>query len=118
VASGHGSVLNVLSVGGLRGSLSLLGYGSAKAALGHATAVLATELAPRGVRVNAIAPGPFATKMLHSGDPALAATAAADTLLGRVAEPDEIIGAALFLASDASSYVTGSVLTVDGGQLA
>ena len=118
VASGHGSVVNVLSVGGLRGSLSLLGYGSAKAALGHATAVLAAELAPRGVRVNAIAPGPFATKMLTSGDPELAATAAADTLLGRVASPEEIIGAALFLASDASSYVTGSVVTVDGGQLA
>lgn len=118
VASGHGSVVNVLSVGGLRGSISLLGYGSAKAALGHATAVLAAELAPRGVRVNAIAPGPFATKMLTSGDDSLADTAAADTLLKRVGEPDEIIGASLFLASDASSYVTGTVLTVDGGQLA
>lgn len=117
-ASAGATVINVLSVGGLRGSISLLGYGSAKAALRHATEVLAAELAPRNIRVNAIAPGPFATKMLTSGDAALADTAAADTLLRRVGEPDEIIGAAIYLASAASSYVTGSVLLVDGGQLA
>ena len=117
-AAGGATVVNVLSVGGLRGSMSRLGYGSAKAALRHATEVMAAELAPRGIRVNAIAPGPFATRMLTGGDPALAATAAADTLLGRVGEPDEIIGAALYLASPASSYVTGTVLVVDGGQLA
>ena len=116
--SPFGSVVNVLSVGGLRGSMSLLGYGSAKAALRHATEVLAAELAPRGVRVNAIAPGPFATRMLTSGDQSIPDAAAADTLLGRVGEPDEIIGAALYLASSASSFVTGSVLVVDGGQLA
>ena len=117
-ASPAASVINVLSVGGLRGSLSLLGYGSAKAALRHATEVLAAELAPEGVRVNAIAPGPFDTRMLHSGDDDVPAAAAADTLLRRVAAPDEIIGAALFLASAASSFVTGSVVTVDGGLLA
>lgn len=112
------SVVNVLSVGGLRGSMSLLGYGSAKAALRHATEVLAAELAPRLIRVNAIAPGPFDTRMLRGGDDDVPATAAADTLLGRVADPDEIVGAALYLASSASSFVTGSVLTVDGGMLA
>jgi NAD(P)-dependent dehydrogenase (short-subunit alcohol dehydrogenase family) len=117
-ASDAATVINVLSVGGLRGSISLLGYGSAKAALRHATEVLAAELASRNIRVNAIAPGPFATKMLTSGDATLPDTAAADTLLGRVGEPDEIIGAAIYLASAASSYVTGSVLLVDGGQLA
>ena len=117
-ASDTATVINVLSVGGLRGSMSLLGYGSAKAALRHATEVLAAELAPRNIRVNAIAPGPFATKMLTSGDATLSDTAAADTLRGRVGEPDEIIGAAIYLASAASSYVTGSVLLVDGGQLA
>lgn len=117
-ASDAASVVNVVSTGGLRGSQSLLGYGSAKAALIHATAVLAAELAPRGIRVNALAPGPFATKMLLTTDEDFRRAAAASTLVHRIAEPDEIIGAALFLAGPASSFVTGSVILVDGGLMA
>jgi len=112
------SVINLLSVGGMRGSKSRLGYGSAKAALQHATQSAADELAARGIRVNAIAPGPFKTDMLGGAGEAFEAWASENTLLKRIAEPDEIIGAALFLASRASSFVTGSVLVVDGGILA
>jgi NAD(P)-dependent dehydrogenase (short-subunit alcohol dehydrogenase family) len=112
------TIINVLSVGGLRGSLSRLGYGSAKAALLHATRSAAKELAPLGIRVNALAPGPFATRMLTTGSPELQDSAAAGTLLRRVADPEEIIGAALFLATRASSFVTGAVMVIDGGMLA
>jgi NAD(P)-dependent dehydrogenase (short-subunit alcohol dehydrogenase family) len=117
-ASDAASVINMLSVGGMRGSQSRLGYGSAKAALLHATESAAGELATRGIRVNAIAPGPFKTDMLGDGGEAFEAWAAQNTLQKRIAEPDEIVGAALFLASRASSFVTGSVLVVDGGILA
>jgi NAD(P)-dependent dehydrogenase (short-subunit alcohol dehydrogenase family) len=79
---------------------------------------VAAELAPIGIRVNAIAPGPFATTMLTSADEAFQAGASDNTLLKRIAAPDEIIGAALFLATPASSFVTGAVLAVDGGLLA
>lgn len=112
------SVINVISVGGMRGSQSQLGYGSAKAALQHATQSAASELAPRGIRVNAIAPGPFKTQMLGGGGEEFEAAAAANTLQKRIADSDEIIGAALFLATPASSFVTGSVVVVDGGLLA
>jgi NAD(P)-dependent dehydrogenase (short-subunit alcohol dehydrogenase family) len=112
------TVINVLSVGGVRGSMSLLGYGSAKAALRHATESIAAELAPLGIRVNAIAPGPFATTMMNTSDHGFQSDAIERTLLKRMAEPDEIIGAALFLASAASSFVTGSTVVVDGGLLA
>lgn len=116
--SDRATVINVLSVGGLRGSMSLLGYGSAKAALRHATESIAAELAPLRIRVNAIAPGPFATTMMNTSDDGFQSDAIERTLLKRMAEPDEIIGAALFLASAASSFVTGSTVVVDGGLLA
>ena len=116
--SDSATVINVLSVGGQRGSMSLLGYGSAKAALRHATESIAAELAPLGIRVNAIAPGPFATTMMNTSEDTFQSDAIERTLLKRMADPDEIVGAALFLASAASSFVTGSVVVVDGGLLA
>jgi len=118
--SGHGSIINVITAGAFRPGESLGLYCSGKAALWNLTKVMAREWAHLGVRVNAIAPGPFRTDMMEPtyAVPELRDAVVASTLLKRVAEPEEIIGAALFLASDASSYVTGSVLAVDGGILA
>lgn len=118
--SGHGVVINVITAGAFNPGESLGLYCSGKAALWNLTKVMAKEWAPRGVRVNALAPGPFRTDMMEPtyAVPEFHDRIVASTLLKRIAEPEEIIGAALFLASDASTYVTGSVLGVDGGLMA
>jgi NAD(P)-dependent dehydrogenase (short-subunit alcohol dehydrogenase family) len=119
-ASGHGSVINVISAGAFHPGEGLGLYCSGKAALWSLTRVMAKEWAPRSVRVNALAPGPFRTDMMAGAlaIPDFYDRIVASTAQKRVAEPDEIVGAALFLASDASSYVTGSAFGVDGGTLA
>ena len=103
----------------VRTALSQLqGLGLVHRHQGAATRVMATEWAARGVRVNALAPGPFATDMMAGAEksaPGFNAGAAAATLQKRVADPDEIIGSVLYLASDASSFTTGSDLIVAGG---
>jgi NAD(P)-dependent dehydrogenase (short-subunit alcohol dehydrogenase family) len=119
-ASGHGSVINVISAGAFIPGEGLGLYCSGKAALWTLTRVMAKEWAPRSVRVNALAPGPFRTDMMAGAltIPDFYDRIVASTAQKRVAEPEEIIGAAVFLASDASSYVTGSAIGVDGGTLA
>ena len=117
-ATGGASIINVLSVGGFYGTPGQIAYGSAKAALWHLTRSAAKEFAPYRIRVNAIAPGPFGTHMVTSGGPEFMERTAAITAQKRLADPDEIIGPALLLASDAGSFVTGSCITVDGGSLA
>jgi NAD(P)-dependent dehydrogenase (short-subunit alcohol dehydrogenase family) len=119
-ASGHGSVINVISAGAFQPGETLGLYCSGKAALWSLTRVMAKEWASHSVRVNALAPGPFRTDMMAGAlaIPDFYDRIVASTLQKRVAEPEEIVGAALFLASDASSYVTGSALGVDGGTLA
>jgi NAD(P)-dependent dehydrogenase (short-subunit alcohol dehydrogenase family) len=111
-----GSVINISSVGGIRHDTAIGVYNVTKAALIHLTKILAAELAPK-VRVNAIAPGlvktDFARALWEPAEELVAATMP----LGRLGEPDDIAGAALFLASDLSSWVTGEVLVVDGGAL-
>lgn len=111
-----GNVINVVSIGGIRHDSSIGVYNVTKAALIHLTKVLAAELAP-GVRVNAIAPGlvktDFARALWEPAEDLVAATMP----LHRLGEPDDIAGAALYLASDLSSWVTGEVLVVDGGML-
>lgn len=115
-ASGHGAVLNITSIAASRATPDRYYYPPAKAALAQVTRTMARELGPLGIRVNAISPGTFRTDMVEKAydDRQLAATAKA-TPLGRVAEPEELVGPALMLCSDAGSYVNGAVLTVDGG---
>jgi NAD(P)-dependent dehydrogenase (short-subunit alcohol dehydrogenase family) len=92
-------------------------YCASKAALVQMTRVMAVDWAEYGVRVNAIAPGPTRTPFTSMASASGAMPVQADQVpLGRMAEPDEMIGAVVYLASDAASFVTGSVLTVDGGQ--
>jgi len=112
-----GSVINMASVAGIRPEPLTGAYNASKAALITLTRTLARELGSVGIRVNAIAPGLVETRLARY----LVETTEihehilGQTALGRHAVPDEIAGAALFLASDASSFVTGSVLVVDGG---
>ena len=115
---GGGSIINMTSIMGLAPS-ELGFYSVTKAGLIMLTQVLAKELGQYKIRVNAIAPGVVKTRLSEAlwKDPAKAAEAARSKALGYIGVPDDIAGAALFLASEASSYVTGEVIVVDGGEL-
>lgn len=118
VANGNGgSIINISSASSGPPLSKVLAYSVAKAGLNNLTQYLARELAPQGIRVNAIAPGFFPAEQNRRllTDERVAAILE-HTPAGRLGEPDELIGAALFLASkQASSYVTGAILRVDGG---
>ncbi|MDQ1475218.1 MAG: hypothetical protein QOE62_447, partial [Actinomycetota bacterium] len=92
-------------------------YAAAKAGLNALTKASAGEFGPRGIRVNAIICGTFHTDSLHASLPTdeMRAQMARNVSLGRIADADEIVGTALFLASDASSYLTGELISLDGG---
>jgi NAD(P)-dependent dehydrogenase (short-subunit alcohol dehydrogenase family) len=113
--SPHAAVLNVISVGGITHSPGMAMYSSAKAALLAFTRNIAAEWAPNGIRVNALAPGTVDTDMLRSGGPGTVERVAQISFMKRTAHVDEMIGPALFLVSDASSYVTGQMVVADGG---
>lgn len=112
-----GSVINMASVAGIKPEPLTGAYNMSKSALISLTRTLARELGPAGVRVNAIAPGLVETKFaaILVETETIHEHIVGQTALGRHAQPDEIAGAALYLASDASAFVTGSVLVVDGG---
>ena len=115
-----GSVINVASVAGLKGTPALAPYGASKAAVISLTRSLALEWGTSGVRVNALCPGWTRTDLNADlwRDEALAASLVATTGMKRWASPEEMVGPTVFLASDASSFVTGQALVVDGGELA
>ena len=111
----EGSIINVSSIAAVQPSAVEVPYGMAKAGLNNLTVALAHMLGPK-IRVNCIMPGPFLTDISQAWDlEAFAETARQRIPLGRGGQPDEIVGTALYLASSASSYTTGSIIKVDGG---
>jgi len=109
-------VINIGSIDGLRvPPLPTYAYSASKAGLHHLTRVLARELGPRHITVNAIAPGPFESKMMAATLRSFGDAIAEAAPLRRIGRPDDMAGAAVFLASRAGAYVTGAVLPVDGG---
>ncbi len=116
-AKGGGAIILVSSIGGLRGSDVIGAYNVSKAADMQLARNLAVELGPDNIRVNAIAPGLVKTEFARAlwEDPAFAEPRIAATPLRRLGEPEDIAGTAVFLASDAASWMSGQVLVVDGG---
>ncbi len=116
-ARGGGSIILVGSIGGLRGSRRIGAYNITKAADFQLARNLAVELGPRGVRVNCIAPGLIRTDFSRAlwEDGQALASALSGTPMGRIGLPEEVAGAAVFLASPAGAYVTGQSIVVDGG---
>lgn len=119
LADRRGRVVNLASILSTRASPDVSAYAASKGAIAQLTRAWALELAPRGVRVNALAPGVINTPMTRDTreDPEALAGFLRHTPMGRIGEPEELVGPTLFLVSSWSSYVTGAVLPVDGGYL-
>ena len=113
--SEHASVINVISAGAFLFSANVAMYAGAKAALMSFTRSMASAFGPDGIRVNALAPGSVDTDMMRNNTPEAQERMAAASIQARNASPDEMVGPAIFLASDASSFMTGQVLIADGG---
>jgi NAD(P)-dependent dehydrogenase (short-subunit alcohol dehydrogenase family) len=116
----RGTIINVASIASFVGIGSTLGYSPSKGAVKMLTQALARDLASDGIRVNAIAPGVIATPMTAATreDPSRLSGFLSRTPLGRVGEPEELVGPVIFLASAMATYVNGAILPVDGGFLA
>lgn len=117
LAAGGGSIVNTSSMAAMVAFPMLPGYVGSKGGVNALTRVTAAEYAAQGIRVNAIAPGAIDTGMTKDLPPAYLEGAVKGTLMGRIGRPVEIANAALFLASDEASFITGIVLPVDGGYM-
>jgi 3-oxoacyl-[acyl-carrier protein] reductase len=115
IAAGGGAIVNVSSMWGIAGASGEVAYSASKAAVIGMTKALAKELAPSGIRVNCVAPGVVDTEMNACYDEDAMCALAEKTPLGRIATPEDIANAILFLAEDGASFITGQTLTVDGG---
>ena len=113
--SDHAAIVNVISAGAFLFSANVAMYAAAKAALMSFTRSMAADFASRGIRVNALAPGTVDTDMVRASTPEAQQSMANASFMRRAASPDEMVGPVLYLASDASSFMTGQVLLVDGG---
>jgi len=109
-------VINIGSIDGLRPSpMENYAYGASKAGILHLTRILAKHLAPRRITVNAIAPGPFESRMMAATLDAFGPMIAASCPMGRIGTPEDMAGTAIFLASRAGAWITGDIIVVDGG---
>jgi NAD(P)-dependent dehydrogenase (short-subunit alcohol dehydrogenase family) len=119
-AQGGGSIINIATMAAYSGGSAICAYGSSKAALINLTKSMAMEWAPSKIRVNVLSPGPFMTEMMEGGaktSPGFYELVAGGTYQKRIADTNEIIGPVLYLASDASSFVTGDDISVSGGMM-
>lgn len=115
--SGGGSIINMSSIIGRVGNTGQTAYAASKAAVIGMTLSAAKELAPEGIRVNAVAPGFIRTDMTAALPPEKFDERVSAVKMGRIGEPEDVAATVLFLASDLSTYVTGQVIGVDGGML-
>jgi 3-oxoacyl-[acyl-carrier protein] reductase len=115
--NGGGSIINISSIIGRFGNEGEAVYATSKAAILGLTMAAAKELAPKNIRVNAVAPGFIRTDLTDHLSPEVIAERVKSIKMKRVGEPEEVANVILFLASDLSSYVTGQILGVDGGML-
>ena len=111
-----GVIINMGSIAGIEPQAGKIAYGSSKAAVMMMTKCLAKELGPMGIRVNAIAPGPIETEMIHQYKDEMLEKLASESALRRLGKKEEIAQVALFLASDQASYINGEIIKVDGGR--
>ena len=112
----HGVIINMGSIAGIEPQPGKISYGSSKAAVMMMTRCLAKELGPMGIRVNAIAPGPIETEMIHQYKDEVLRNLASESALKRLGTTEEIANVALFLASEQASYINGEIIKVDGGR--
>ena len=112
----NGVIINMGSIAGIESQPGKIAYGSSKAAVMMMTKCLAKELGPMGIRVNAIAPGPIETEMIHQYKDDTLEKLAAESALRRLGKKEEIAQVALFLASEQASYINGEIIKVDGGR--